>query len=161
MSYPPQPGYGAPGGYPPPGGYAPPVAKQSNGMAIAALVCGILTIVTCLFPLGLVAAILGFIGLSKAKNLNGSGRGLAIGGIITGIIGLISGAVLVFAVFLAADAVNDIDFRCGGDNETSSGLPCESQGSDDPTPDDGNGINSDPVDQVCNVDRFLYDPDCT
>ena len=165
MSYPPQPGYGAPGGYPPPGGYGggypPPVAKQSNGVAIAALVCGILTIVTCLFPLGLVAAILGFVGLSKAKNLNGSGRGMAIGGIVTGIIGLISGAVLVFAVFLVNDAVDDLDFRCGGDDQTTQGLPCESQGSEDPTPDDGSGINSDPVDQVCNVDRYIEDPDCS
>jgi len=162
MSYPPQPGYGAPGGYPPPGGYAPPVQNQSNGVAITALVCGILTIVTCLFPLGLVAVILGVMGLSKAKNLNGSGRGMAIGGIITGVIGLISGAALVFGVFLAADAVDDLDFDiCGGDNQTSQGLPCERQGDEDPTPDDGSGINSDPVDQVCNLDRYIEDPDCT
>lgn len=160
MSYPPQPGYGAPGGYPPPGGgFAPPPAKQSNGIAIAALVCGIITIVSCIFPLGVVAVILGFVGLSKAKNLNGSGRGLAIGGIITGIVGLISGLILVFAVFWAADQVDDIDFRCP-DGESSQGFPCESQGSDDPTPDDGSGVNSDPADQVCNVDRYFEDPDC-
>lgn len=161
MSYPPQPGYGAPGGYPPPGGYAPPVAKQSNGMAIAALVCGILSIVACLFPLGLVAVPLGFVGLKRARQLNGNGRGLAIGGIITGLLGIVAGVAAVALLVFAADKVDDIDFRCGGDSETNAGLPCESQGSDDPTPDDGNGINSDPVDQVCNVDRFLYDPDCT
>jgi hypothetical protein len=101
-------------------------------MAIAALVVGIVTIVSCLFPLGVVAAVLGFLGLKKAKELNGNGRGLAIGGIVTGLIGLISGLILVFGVFLAADSVND--------------------NLDD--------INSDPSDGVCNEDRFIQDPDC-
>lgn len=159
MSYPPQPGYGAPGGYPPPGGYGGPVQNRSNGIATAALVCGILSIV-CLWPLGVVAVPLGFVGLSKAKQLQGTGKGAAIAGIITGFIGIIiSVAVLVLVVF-AADKVDDPDFLCGTDETSSQGYPCENQGGDDPTPDDGSGINSDPADQICNVDRFTQDPDC-
>lgn len=110
MSYPPPPGYGAPGGFPPPGGgFGPAPVNQTNGLAIGALVCGILSIVACLFPLGLVAVPLGIVALKKARDLNGSGRGMAIGGIITGILGIIAGIVVVVVLVFAADSVDDIN----------------------------------------------------
>ncbi|WCO66339.1 DUF4190 domain-containing protein [Iamia majanohamensis] len=136
---PPSGGFGAPppsGGYPSAGGYgapgyAPPAAKPSNGMAIGSLVCGILSFFTC-GVLGLVAIVLGVLGLGKAKEQDGNGKGLAIGGIVTGVLGILLGVFLTFAVFLAADSVdNDFD-----------------------------EINSDPPDGVCDEDRFLQDPDC-
>ncbi|HEV7720126.1 MAG TPA: DUF4190 domain-containing protein [Iamia sp.] len=157
MSYPPQPGYGAPGGYPPPGGYAPQ-PQPSNGLAVGALVTGLISLL-CFPGLAVVAIPLAIAGMSRAKKLNGVGRGMAIGGLVSAIIGVLWGiAVLVLVVF-AADKIDDIDFRCGGDGTSPAGYPCENQGNDDPTPGD-DSFNSDPADQICNVDRFIQDPDC-
>jgi hypothetical protein len=69
--YPQQPyGYGAP----------PPPAPQGNGLAIAALVCGIVGI--------LLAIIFGGIGLSRA-NRGAPHRGLAMAGLVLGVIDII------------------------------------------------------------------------
>lgn len=167
MSYPPPPGYGQQpgygGGFPPPspgfGGYGAPVQNQSNGLAIGALVCGICSIFICM-PVGLIAIPLGIAGLSRAKKINGNGRGLAIGGIVTGLIGTLIGVALLFVFVWAADQVDEIVDFCGSDSELADGTPCERQGTEDPTPNDGDGVNSDPVDNVCNVDRYFEDPDC-
>ena len=86
MSYPPPQGYGAPGGYPPSGGYAGP--PPTNGMATGALVTGLISAL-CFPALFIVAIPLGFMGLSKAKQLNGVGQGAAIGGLIAGFVGLL------------------------------------------------------------------------
>jgi len=95
---PPPPGYGAPAapgyGAPPPPGFgapqpgqwapAPPVAGQSNGMAVAALVCGIISFFCLGLLLGIPAVVLGFLGLNKSKELGGTGKGQAIAGIVLG-----------------------------------------------------------------------------
>ncbi|MCW1912364.1 GYF domain-containing protein [Luteolibacter sp. GHJ8] len=78
----------------------------SQGLAIGSLICGILSLIgCCVWPLmlvvGLVAIILGFIGLSKAKGdpARYAGKGMARTGIITGILGLIaSGLMGAFAL---------------------------------------------------------------
>lgn len=105
--YAPPPG-GAPGGYAPPGGYGGAAPAQSNGVAIAALVCGILSLV-CLPPLGLVAVPLGIAGMSKAKKIGGNGRGLAIGGLITGILGILATIVIVIVIIIGANTESNID----------------------------------------------------
>ena len=82
MAYP-QPPYGnqwsgqppQPGGYPP---MYPPPPRQTNGMAIAALVSSFF-----LAPLGIV---LGHIALSQIKRTGEDGRGLAIAGLVIGYI---------------------------------------------------------------------------
>jgi hypothetical protein len=83
-----------PPGYPPPApGYRPapqapgfvPVTS-TNGLAIASLVLGILW----LFWLGsLVGLILGLVALKQIKNRNQGGRGIAIAGVVLGILGLV------------------------------------------------------------------------
>lgn len=78
-------GYGQPYGAPPSG---------SNGLAITALVLGVLAVITFWLPplalvLGIVAVVLGFLGMRKADEVGG--RGLAIGGLVTGAIGLLIG----------------------------------------------------------------------
>lgn len=82
------------------GSYGP----KPQGMAIAALVFGILSILLGApilgVILGLVAIVLGFIALKKVKKGVGGGRGLAIAGIVTGIIGALISIVLT--VFLGA-----------------------------------------------------------
>lgn len=76
-------------------------------MAVAALVLGILTFV-CLGPIaGVLAVIFGFLGMKKANEMGGTGKGMAIAGIILGIVGtVISILLLVFVVF-AADKASD------------------------------------------------------
>jgi hypothetical protein len=96
---------------PPPGGpyVTPPPAGASNGMAIAALVLGILSFF-CVGPIvGVPAVVLGLIGLSKAKE-TGTGRGMSIAGIVLGAVGsvvIVLGFVLL--VVVADDASNRLD----------------------------------------------------
>lgn len=84
-----------------------PQPEQSKGMAITALILGILTVVFSLIPiiavpLGVVAVILGV--MSLRKNI---GKGMSIAGITTGAVGvLISLAVFIFT-FMALQALND------------------------------------------------------
>lgn len=121
-------GYGAPG-------YQPYGVQPSNGMATAALVLGIASIV--LFwsfgfgvLLGILAVIFGVLGGNRAKELPGEPQaGRAKAGLITGIIGIVGGVAFFIVIFAAVgDAIDDID--------------------------------SDPSDGFCNPDRFLQDPDC-
>jgi hypothetical protein len=93
----PMPGYGYPP--PPPGAYYgyPPIAQaRTNGLAIAALVCGI-----CGF-LYLVPAILGIvfgaIALRQIRRDSTEGRGMAIAGIAVGAAWLLLVVVLILIV---------------------------------------------------------------
>lgn len=85
----------------------PPTGGGSNGKAIAAIICGIASLVLVLpvFPLGIVLGIagvvLGIFGSKEAKR-TGTGRGLAITGIVTGVISVLVGAVIAIGlIFLA------------------------------------------------------------
>lgn len=114
---PPQGQYGQPpqGQYPP-GGYgqpqygAPP--SKNNGMAITALILGILALLLAWIPivnflsivLGLAAVVLGFLGMRKAAVAGG--RGLAIGGIVTGGLALLA---TILMIVVAAIWLNNAD----------------------------------------------------
>lgn len=90
-------GYGAPqGGYPGGFGSEPP---KTDGVSIAALV---LSFLCCLAPIGV---ILGFVGLGRTKGGQRKGRGLAIAGIIIGIIVSLASAGIGAAIFIFADSV--------------------------------------------------------
>ena len=102
-----QPGYGQPGygqpaagpyGYPQAGygavGYGAPVgAVGTNGMSIAALVCG-LTGFLCGIT-AILGIIFGFIGLGQTRQRGQRGRGMAIAGIILGGLWVVAIIVLV------------------------------------------------------------------
>lgn len=117
-------GYGPPpggGGYgpPPAGGFGPPAPPggfggppgfggqgpmpSASGLAIASLVCGIISIpggCCCSFlsiPIAIAAVIMGIIGINKINSEPHlySGKGLAIGGIVTGGIAVIFGIVML------------------------------------------------------------------
>lgn len=77
-----------------------PVA-QNNGMATASLIVGIVANVCCGFPAGIVALILGIIGLSKSKTMCGNGKGMAIAGIILGAISIVLSivAMVIYSVY--------------------------------------------------------------
>ena len=89
-------------------GQAPAPAGQNKTLSIIALVLGIagLTICCGTFLPSLLAVILGFMGRSKANQdpAQYGGAGLALGGIITGAIGLLGGVIawIVYVFWFAA-----------------------------------------------------------
>lgn len=89
---PPSPaGYGYSAGY----GYLPP--QKTNGLAVASLVCSLLW----MFGLGSVLALVfGSISLSQIKRSNQMqrGRGLAIAGVIVGVLGVLGMAAIILSV---------------------------------------------------------------
>jgi len=91
---------------PPPPGYAQP---QSNGLATASMIVGIVSI-TCLGPLpGVAAIILGAVALSQMKKNPESvgGRPQAITGIVTGSLSVVIYAVIIiFYIVVVVLAVN-------------------------------------------------------
>lgn len=78
----------------------PPVTSaQSNGLAIASLVLGILSLTGFLFLTGIPAIIIGIMSLRKGQ----TERGMSIAGIIMGSIGvLLSLLALICIIFLIA-----------------------------------------------------------
>jgi hypothetical protein len=108
MSYaPPPPGSPAPA--PPP--YAQPypyggaVAQpQGNGLAVTALVLGIISIVFSWVPffdwvLAILAIIFGAVGISAANKRGGVGKGMAVAGLVLGLITVVLGVIFVIYVF--------------------------------------------------------------
>jgi hypothetical protein len=89
-------------------GQAPAPAGQNKTLSIISLILGIagLTICCGAFLPSLLAVILGFVGKSKATNDPGQygGAGLALGGIITGAIGLIGGIIvwIIYVLYFGA-----------------------------------------------------------
>jgi hypothetical protein len=114
-------------------------ATPRTGIAVGSLVCGIVGLVIALVPvfglvgglLALVAIPLGFIGLGAAKRQGGAGKGLAIGGIVTGVL-----TILVCVAWIALIA--------------AVGTTTE----DDPI------YYEEPMDGFCDEDRLWEDPDC-
>lgn len=113
-SYPQQPpaphgGYGAPAWYPPPGSPQSPYPGQPappNGLGIAGFVTGLAGLLFCWVPVfGLILAgcgvVLSAVGMSQSTR-TGANKGLAIAGLVLGIVALIP--ALFFLVALAAVA---------------------------------------------------------
>lgn len=108
----------SPGAMPPYGQPAPPGPSPTSGKATTSLILGVLSLFLCGFFTGIPAI---FVGLSARKEIrrsNGavSGEGLALGGIITGILGtiwtLIAGALLVALLVFGIQVAEDYDTAC-------------------------------------------------
>ncbi len=88
-------------------GYGYPAPATGNGMAVAALVLGILSVVLSWLPffdwvLAALAIIFGAVGISRANQRMGAGKGMAVAGVILGIITIALGLAFflwIFAVF--------------------------------------------------------------
>jgi hypothetical protein len=106
-------GYGAPAGGPPPygqqpGGFGAPGGfgghgSPKNGFGIAALVLGILALVTCFtvvggILLGLAAIVFGVLGRGRAKKGLADNGGMALAGLILGLLGLLASVAIAAAV---------------------------------------------------------------
>jgi Domain of unknown function (DUF4190) len=120
----PQPGaYGQPGGYPPaaygqPGGYPQPGYQgtptwtggpgyppgQTNGLAVAALVCGIAQIFFWVLA-GIPAIILGHVARSRIRQTGEQGAGMALAGLILGYVGLALAIIFIILIIAVASSV--------------------------------------------------------
>ncbi|HEY1955566.1 MAG TPA: DUF4190 domain-containing protein [Polyangiaceae bacterium] len=123
--YGPPPGYGPPGGYSPsPYGYGPPPPtgpqQKTNALAvvslvtgICALVCGLGSWVCCFlvflaaplaFILSAVSIPTGLFAMSQIKQSNGAlrGNGMALAGLITGIVALVPTVLWVILIGYSA-----------------------------------------------------------
>lgn len=90
-----------------------PARTGGAGFAIAALVLGILAVLSCWtvvggILLGLVAIILGIVGWRRANRGAATGKGMAITGVVLGTIGLLLS--VVFVVFIGS-FLNGSDFK--------------------------------------------------
>ncbi|MFD0560287.1 DUF4190 domain-containing protein [Stackebrandtia endophytica] len=118
-----QPGYPPPAdggyyqqnpGYQDPYQYATPnygvqhvAAGPQNGLGVAALVLGIIAVVLspCCYmaftgPTGILAVVFGSIGVQKANRGEATNRGVAMAGLICGIVGLALGLLMVLSIFV-------------------------------------------------------------
>ncbi|MDP9398016.1 MAG: DUF4190 domain-containing protein [Actinomycetota bacterium] len=117
------PGYGSPQGYGGPGygdpgyggGYERP---KRNGFGIAALILGILALLTAFIPVlglflaipfGLAALVLGFLGRRRAKRGEASNGGLALAGLVLGVLALVVSIGFTAFVLTRAEVRDAID----------------------------------------------------
>ncbi|MDQ3306466.1 MAG: DUF4190 domain-containing protein [Actinomycetota bacterium] len=108
-----QPGYGGQAGGAQ-GGYGQPQRQPSNGIGIAALVVGIISLVISWVPflgllLAIVAIVLGVLGIRKASRGEATNKGMAITGVVTGGLALLVGAFITIStiVLLGSDEFQD------------------------------------------------------
>ncbi|MCP9209413.1 DUF4190 domain-containing protein [Streptomyces sp. HD1123-B1] len=107
------PGYGHPGGYPGPAGpYAPGGGYlPNNGHGTAALVLGIVGLVLCFsvvfgIVLGVLGIVFGALGRTKAATGEATNGGMALAGLILGVIAIVASVLMIF-VYIAADEDDD------------------------------------------------------
>jgi Domain of unknown function (DUF4190) len=103
---PPADPYGPPPGYPPAYGYGAPryvQPRNTNGMAIASLVCGVVGFSTCGVT-SILAVIFGHIGLGQIKRNDEDGHGFAIAGLVLGYIAVGLAALVIVILIIAASA---------------------------------------------------------
>src|SRR5947209_1955294 len=83
------------------------VVQQSNGAAVAGGVLGIIALVLAFIPfidfiaivMGVLALVFGIVGNNRARQLGGNGRGMALTGIICGIIAVVLSALFLILVY--------------------------------------------------------------
>lgn len=109
---PPPPGFGGT----PYGSFQPqPAAPTRSKKALWAMILGILAVTLCFFTgvVGIVALVLGVLGLKEIKRAEGglTGRGMAITGVVLGILGILAAAGfwVVVAVFSDHKDVHDLE----------------------------------------------------
>jgi Domain of unknown function (DUF4190) len=86
-----------------------PASTPSNGFAVASLVLGIVSLVLFFtiwlpFLLGTLAIVFGALGISKANKPGGRQKGLAIAGLVCGVVGIVIAVLFIVAI---VNVVND------------------------------------------------------
>lgn len=102
-------------------------AERPNGwgMGLAALICGIGSLVLCWLVLpglaGIVAIILGIVAIKKLGKTPGAGKAMPIIGIIVGAVGVIVSVIFLIFYAFSFSIANEAAKECGGfSNATSS-----------------------------------------
>lgn len=105
-----------PYGYTPtPAPYGPPPQAGTDGVAIAALVTGVLC-------LAIVPLVLGIVGLNRVRTSGRNGRGMSIAGIVLGTLGVIGWGVFI-ALFAAVFSSGDVRDAIGDAVDAANGSP--------------------------------------
>jgi cbb3-type cytochrome oxidase subunit 1 len=84
-------------------------SAPSNGKAIASLVLGIVSIVFCVYGIGIVTGIIGLVLGISAKKENPSG--MATAGIVLSIIGIVISGITLFACIACVSACTTLPWR--------------------------------------------------
>ncbi len=102
---------------PPPLAAIPVGPAQTSGKAIASLVCGIINI----FPLFIIAVVLGHMSLSEIKKSGGrlKGEGLAIAGLVMGYLGIV--AIPLILIIAAIAIPNLLRAKIAADESSAVG----------------------------------------
>ncbi|HEY2586574.1 MAG TPA: DUF4190 domain-containing protein [Tepidisphaeraceae bacterium] len=93
---------------PPPAGpagpsYAPPPPARTNGLALASLIISIVGF-GVLFVGGLVGVILGTLSLRKSRDPNVGGHGMAVAGIVIGLLSILTSFIIVGGIYYGVHA---------------------------------------------------------
>lgn len=129
-------GYSAPGPGDYSGRYSGPPVQARNGLGVAALVLGILSLpaIFTIFLgiiLGLLAVIFGLIGMGRAKRGEATNRGMAIAGVVTGAIGLVVSVVFIAVgvsfLFSHKTQINNLTQCIQNAHTTQAQTDCQNQ----------------------------------
>ena len=82
-------------------------AKKTNGLAIAGFVTSLVSTLLCCGAFNLIGLILSIIGLVKAKDYDGNGKGMAIAGIIICVVVMVI-SIIVSIISISAGTYSDI-----------------------------------------------------
>lgn len=127
---------------PPPGFSTSPVGSQGarNGLGTAALVLGILSIFAIITVvggviLGLIGVILGLVGRGRVKRGEADNGGVALAGIVTGLVGLLVSIILIVVgvIFFADDFTDLVDCLDEAGDNPAAVEQCERDFEDDLT----------------------------
>lgn len=89
--------------------------RGKSGLAVASLVCSLVGVIPCFWGfqiMGLLGTIFGFVGLKQTKSGERGGRGLAIAGVVIGIILLVICAAIWIYVASSDCVRNGNSFVC-------------------------------------------------
>ncbi|GAA4777699.1 hypothetical protein GCM10023200_08240 [Actinomycetospora chlora] len=131
-----EPGYAGPDGGAPGWGQPAMPPKPKNGMGTAALIFGILALLTCWWlpvvggVLAILAIIFGVVGRGRVKRLEANNKGVATAGLVLGIITLILNIILSVLFFLGAA----LFFNLGGGNALQQAQDCVNAAQNQPNP---------------------------
>ncbi|MFF8958951.1 DUF4352 domain-containing protein [Streptomyces sp. NPDC014894] len=122
------------------GHHAPAPRPMRNGLGTAALILGILGVITGPIPLifwlggtlGLIALILGLVGRGRVKRGEASNKGVTTVGAVLGLLAMIGATVGAVITFKAVDdAVNELDSSMSASKEPAAGSDGDSGGDSD------------------------------
>ena len=84
-----------------------PEQKQTNGLAVAGFIVSLVSSLICCGAFNIVGLVLSIVGLVKAKDYGGSGKGMAIAGIIISVLFTII-VTIIYVIAAAAGGFENV-----------------------------------------------------